>query len=633
MANKKVEIEIGIADRISKKLKTITSASFRAAQKLEKLKDSKKSLDGTLKKISAYKKAESNLESLRNESDALDTTMSKVAGFKKANKKLEELRTKTNNGAEGSKRLKKSFMQSGAQVEALTDDLKKLGISIDKLPESGTIKSKRLRSAFNQANVKARSLKTGLNDLGVNVNNLADEEKRLESQMDSTSGAIDKQKRKIDGFKILGKIGKTSARAAKFAIKATTAIAGVGVATGALFKRTFVDTAASFERFEAILTTVEGSSEKAKKSMDWVSDFAAKTPFELTAVTDAFVKMRAFGLEPTEGLLETLGNTASAMGKPLEQAVEAVADATTGEFERLKEFGIKASTEGKKAIFSFTDAAGEQRFKSVDKANRKQIQSTLEAIWNQKYKGAMELQSKTWSGMTSNVSDQWTRFQNKVMSKGVFDTMKNRLSGILGSIDEMEQNGSLDRIAERMANVIDGFLTVGYGVADVFGWIFHLVEETAREVAELTVGMGNFFDLVSSGNIGTAIKKLVTGDLIPDTSETNIEKFNRRRKNKPSPQEKKQLNDVGLVASEKTKTLLKTGVPKSVVAQASAVPKVSVASLSPAVAQSSGAGSIAGTINRLKIELVADVPVKIKSIVKKGLMDIEVDTGLMAVTQ
>ena len=34
------------------------------------------------------------------------------------------------------------------------------------------------------------------------------------------------------------------------------------------------------------------------------------------------------------------------MGKSLNQMIEAVADATTGEFERLKEFGIKARTHG-----------------------------------------------------------------------------------------------------------------------------------------------------------------------------------------------------------------------------------------------------------------------------------------------
>ena len=41
------------------------------------------------------------------------------------------------------------------------------------------------------------------------------------------------------------------------------------------------------------------------------------------------------------------------MGKNLMQFVEAIADAATGEFERLKEFGIKARTQGEQVSFTF----------------------------------------------------------------------------------------------------------------------------------------------------------------------------------------------------------------------------------------------------------------------------------------
>ena len=113
-------------------------------------------------------------------------------------------------------------------------------------------------------------------------------------------------------------------------------------------------TASDFERYQTILETVEGSSRKAQRSMDWISRFAVKTPFELDQVTDAFVKLRAYGLDPTGGLLRSLGDAASAMGKPIMQAVEAIADAVTGENERLKEFGVKARTKGDTITYEYT---------------------------------------------------------------------------------------------------------------------------------------------------------------------------------------------------------------------------------------------------------------------------------------
>jgi len=119
------------------------------------------------------------------------------------------------------------------------------------------------------------------------------------------------------------------------------------------FKSQFIDTAAQFEDFTSVLKTLEGSSIKAKSSMNWVSDFAAKTPYELAEVTEAFVKLKSYGMEPMNGLLRTLGDTSSAMGKPLEMAVEAIADAVTGENERLKEFGIRAQVHGNKIRYEY----------------------------------------------------------------------------------------------------------------------------------------------------------------------------------------------------------------------------------------------------------------------------------------
>lgn len=81
---------------------------------------------------------------------------------------------------------------------------------------------------------------------------------------------------------------------------------------GWAFKSQFVDTASQFEKFSAILETVEGSSKKAKGSMGWVSDFAAKTPYELDQVMDAYVKLKSYGMDPMNGLLKSLGDTSSA---------------------------------------------------------------------------------------------------------------------------------------------------------------------------------------------------------------------------------------------------------------------------------------------------------------------------------
>lgn len=144
---------------------------------------------------------------------------------------------------------------------------------------------------------------------------------------------------------------------------AATAVGGAVLAAGGL-----IGVASRFQKFQTILETTEGSSAKAKTAMDWVSKFATKTPYELEEVMNSFVQLRTRGLDPTNGLMEVLGDTSAAMGVPLMQGVEAMADAVTGENERLKAFGITASKVGNKISYTYTNAAGKQMEASV-KAN------------------------------------------------------------------------------------------------------------------------------------------------------------------------------------------------------------------------------------------------------------------------
>ncbi len=241
----------------------------------------------------------------------------------------------------------------------------------------------------------------------------------------------------------LADVGRTSMR-----VLGTITALGTGILALGLFAgKGLLDTAATFEKYEAVLETIEGSQKKAQESIAWVSDFAAKTPYELDGVMDSFVKLRAYGIDPTNGTLRVLGDTAAAMGKPLEAAVEAIADAVTGENERLKEFGIKSKKEGDKITYEYTKD-GNTLTKTAQASNRAMIQATLMAIWNDRYSGAMEKLSGTWGGMMSNLADQWQRFKLMIMKSGPFEQLRTRLAALLKRIDAMAESGELQRFAE-----------------------------------------------------------------------------------------------------------------------------------------------------------------------------------------
>lgn len=170
-----------------------------------------------------------------------------------------------------------------------------------------------------------------------------------------------------------------------------------------------VKTAADFEKLNvALLTTFQGNEKAAKSAFNQITKFASETPFQVEQVASAFIKLKNMGLDPSERALTSYGDTASAMGKSLDQMVEAVADAATGEFERLKEFGIRASKQGDRVKFTFRGVTEEVAFSS------NAIQEYLMKLGETKFAGGMEKQSKTFLGVLSTLKDNIALLGNEI---------------------------------------------------------------------------------------------------------------------------------------------------------------------------------------------------------------------------
>ena len=147
---------------------------------------------------------------------------------------------------------------------------------------------------------------------------------------------VDKSSRSlnnIDGS--LKKLGRT----AKLAGAALAGIAAGQVARG------IVNQYREFERYRTVLTTFLGSSQKANAELQRLQTLANSLPQDLQDITQAFTVLSRNGIDTSSESLTAFSNIATANAKSFTQLGEAVADALTGEFERLKEFGIKVSRE------------------------------------------------------------------------------------------------------------------------------------------------------------------------------------------------------------------------------------------------------------------------------------------------
>ncbi len=238
-----------------------------------------------------------------------------------------------------------------------------------------------------------------------------------------------------------------------------TGMTGLAVA-GAGLIGVFAKTAGSIEQMKTSLTSALGGDKSAAgEAFDTIAKFAKQTPYDMEQVLGSFIKLKNLGLDPSQEALTSYGNTASAMGKSLDQMVEAVADASTGEFERLKEFGIKSSKEGDRVKFTFQGITTEIGNSSEE------ITKYLMDIGNTKFGGAMDQQSQTFLGVMSSLEDT-VKFTAVEIGNAMLPALKNLalfIDKAATGITTFLQNNPM------MAQFIGYFLIFGTAVAAIIG--------------------------------------------------------------------------------------------------------------------------------------------------------------------
>lgn len=190
------------------------------------------------------------------------------------------------------------------------------------------------------------------------------------------------------------------------------------------FGQSVLETTAKYQKFEAVLTTQLQSAASGKQAMEMIQKFAAETPFAVDEITESFTKLASQGFEPTKAQLTNLGDLAASMGKPFDQLTEAVLDAQTGEFERLKEFGIKAKKHGDTINMTFkgqTTAIG---------TSSKAMQEYLLGIGKAPgVIGSMAAISATTGDKLSNLGDSVDN-----LKKGLGDALKPTIDAIIDKL-------------------------------------------------------------------------------------------------------------------------------------------------------------------------------------------------------
>jgi len=297
----------------------------------------------------------------------------------------------------------------------------------------------------------------------------------------------------------------------------------IGAISGAVsnFAGSIVSVTAEFEGYNAQLTTVLGSSEAAARALANITKFASKTPFEVSQLTAAFARLANSGITPTIKELEKIGDVATSQNKDINQYVEAILDAQTLEFERLKEFGIRASKSGDEVTFSFKNQ--ETTVKATSSAVREYLISLgeLDGI-----SGSAEAKSKTLGGALSNLSDASAQLALTIgsgLSPTLIKLINDLGKAIGGTANYIGDIGKINAAMDKLGIKASRFNFTAIFKADVQG-ILDIAQEItsndfglkdqdkiyAKRVAELQ----KLYDRVLKSTQLTDEKKKIAGELI-----------------------------------------------------------------------------------------------------------------------
>lgn len=323
------------------------------------------------------------------------------------------------------------------------------------------------------------------------------------------------------GAKKQGSFDKTFSAVSSSVKSLTKTIAGVAatyVSAQALksVSMSALESASSLEGYRRTLNVVMKDQKKAAQTMAWAVDFANRTPsFETDSIVEATVRLQSYGINAQE-VMTQIGDMAGVMNKDIMQAVEAVADAQTGELERMKEFGItKTMIEAKGAELYRHQTIINKKGQIVD---QEKFNDALFALMEDRFKGGMEIQAKSYKGLMSTISGVWkTGLANmagisgtgEIIEGSAFDAAKDGLSWVADKMQEMANAGTFEQIGKKIGSVVQTGIKYGKKVIDVAKKIKDSVADTVKTITVRVKPMKPLFD-------GIAEKAMSLGRKITD---------------------------------------------------------------------------------------------------------------------
>lgn len=320
-----------------------------------------------------------------------------------------------------------------------------------------------------------------LKRLGVDTANIVAEERRLTAELAQNREALNQNREAIARKRVEERAAEEAAKKHADQVKANSefmsgavrrvlAFAAAYVSLNAAFGlvqkgldlvgsgiRSMLSTGDEFELLGKRLTSLMGSVEGGEKAVAWIKQFAKDTPLEVADVTEAFALLKSYGLDPMGGTLQAVVDKNEELGGGMERLTgisSALGQAyakqklQTEEILQLVERGVPVWSLLEKVTGK--NASQLQDLATKGKLGRDVIKELI-AEMGKSAAGAAAANMTTLTGLTSNLSDVWSDFLNRISKSGALDYVKGKLAEVAKTIDQMDKDGRLDALAQALS--------------------------------------------------------------------------------------------------------------------------------------------------------------------------------------
>ncbi len=294
----------------------------------------------------------------------------------------------------------------------------------------------------------------------------------------------------------------------KLATAASTYFTGVALQG---FVRDVVRVRGEFQQLEVSFRTMLQSKEKADQLMSEAVKLAATTPFDLQSVGQGAKQLLAYGFKAQDitKTLTMLGNVASGVSAPLGDIVylygtlQTQGRAYTKDIMQFTARGIPIIDELAKQFGVTKDKV--QELVEAGKVGFPEVEKAFQSLTGQGglFFNLMQEQSKTLTGLLSNLGDSWSQMLNDI-GKDNEGTIANIIKTAISAVDHYQDVLDILKVliatygTYRAAVIATSIATKGYTVVETLRYQAMLLSERAMKLLNATM-LSNPYVAVATG--------------------------------------------------------------------------------------------------------------------------------------